>query len=377
MAALAQDAVHRAEPASAGPRPGTQTGTTALSSPAQVADSSAVAGEASLRRQEAALASIAIKAWRELPAADVLGAVESGFLAMTEQGSDGTAGESETAAHNATAATAETAATVQRQAWTPRALFSADWSAFGTHILPVLSASPGAGATLVSALLTDVLTLSGRRVLLVDTADPTRSGLTNAARSDGPARPGPHPAVRVRFSRRDRAVLARVDTTMPVFTPGMVPPPAFFHPGSQRVDVTVVDIAHDAWRLTAHPLAGAGAWLRRGRPAPRPVLVCRASRPSLLHAEQVLARVEAWNANTVVPQQLVVVGAKRWPAGVAGSAGRRTATLLDTAVFIPHDSDLAVSGVTAELTSPRTRQPLSRALSRLIPAMSGSSAVAP
>jgi hypothetical protein len=44
------------------------------------------------------------------------------------------------------------------------------------------------------------------------------------------------------------------------------------------------------------------------------------------------------------------MGAKRWPAGVAGVAGRRVAGLVEGAVFVPHDPELAVGGITAQLT---------------------------
>jgi hypothetical protein len=147
-------------------------------------------------------------------------------------------------------------------------------------------------------------------------------------------------------------LLARVETSLPVLTPGMVPPPRFWRPVVRELHATVVDIGHDAWRVSAHPLIGAGEWLRWGTPAPRPVLVVRPTRPSLVHAEQVLARLEAWVeiGAATPPVQLVVMGAKRWPAGVAGVAGRRLARLVEGAVFVPHDAELAVGGVTAEVT---------------------------
>ncbi|WP_179957028.1 hypothetical protein [Amycolatopsis anabasis] len=210
---------------------------------------------------------------------------------------------------------------------------------------------------MVATVVADVLQIAKRSVLMVDTADPTRSGLGQAARSEGPYVPGPHPAVAIRFSWRAQALLARVETTLPVLAPGMVPPPRFWSPHPRHLDATVVDIGHDPWRVAAHPLAGAGAWLRRGTPAPRPVLVVRPSIPSLARAEQVLARLEYWSnlGATVMPVALIVVGAKRWPSTVAGSAGRRVQALLPGAVFVPHDPDVAVCGVTAEVTPSRLR----------------------
>lgn len=250
----------------------------------------------------------------------------------------------------------QAAAAVQGMGLPPTVATAVDWSAFG-QVIPVLSGSPGAGASVLCAVISDVLQLAARCVLVADTADPVRSGLALVTRSEGPCGPGPHPAVRIRFSWRAQALLARVETSLPVLTPGMVPPPRFWRPAVRELHATVVDLGHDGWRVSAHPLIGAGEWLRRGTPSPRPVLVVRPTRPSLLHGEQVLARLEAWVqiGAVVPPAQLVVVGAKRWPAGVAGVAGRRLAGLVEGAVFVPHDPELAVGGVTAELTPARAR----------------------
>jgi hypothetical protein len=90
---------------------------------------------------------------------------------------------------------------------------------------------------------------------------------------------------------------------------------------------------------------------------PRPVLVVRATRPSLIHAEQVLARLDSWIGIGAVtpPSQLVVMGATRWPPGVPGVAGRRVTGLLEGAVFVPHDPELDVGGITAQVTPAQAR----------------------
>lgn len=224
---------------------------------------------------------------------------------------------------------------------------AADWSPFGA-LIPVLSGSPGAGASVFAAAVTDALAGGGRPVLLVDAADPARSGLAGATVSEGALVATPHQYLRIRYSWRERALLARLESPLPVITPGMVPPPPAWLPELKAPHVTVVDIGHDGWRATANPLAGAGGWLRRGDPPSRPVLVVRPTRPSLRHAEQILARLDGWVAAgvAVAPHQLVVMGAKRWPAQVVGAAGRHLAPLIDQALFIPHDTDVALSGVT-------------------------------
>jgi hypothetical protein len=348
---------------------------------------------AGIDAHEAGLAHAARESFPALPAADALAAVEAGMLADAVDSANSralnpTTGDEE---HLATpgdgagtgqpsrgiavaAAVGQAAASVQGQGLPPTIATVVDWSEFG-QVIPVLSGSPGAGASVLSAVISDVLQLAARCVLVIDTADPARSGLALATKSEGPWGPGPHSAVRIRYAWRAQALLARVETSLPVLTPGMVPPPRFWRPAVRKLCATVVDIGHDAWRVSAHPLIGAGEWLRLGTPAPRPVLVVRPTRPSLVHAEQVLARLDAWVeiGAATPPAQLVVMGATRWPAGVAGVAGRRLARLVEGAVFVPHDAELAVGGITAQVTPARAQNavaPLLRSWG-LLPAMEG------
>lgn len=158
-----------------------------------------------------------------------------------------------------------------------------DWSGFGV-VVPVLSGSPGAGASVLAAALADALQRAGRCVLLVDAADPARSGLAGAAPMEGPWVHHPHRQLAIRYSWRGHALLARLESGLPTITPGMVPPPPAWLPELDPLHVTVADLGHDGWRAAANPLSGAGGWLRRGVPAPRPVLVVRPTRPSLRHA---------------------------------------------------------------------------------------------
>lgn len=219
------------------------------------------------------------------------------------------------------------------------------------RVVPILAGSPGAGASVTAAVLVDALAAAGHQVLLVDAADPARSGLAAATPAEGPWFRPVGPGLGVRYSwRSDVVTVARLESAGPaVISPEMVPPPAAWLSGRERADVTVVDLGHDGWRATAHPLSGAGAWLRRSvHGDPEPLLVVRATRPSLLHAEQVLARLDRWVAEGVVcpPVQLVIAGARRWPAGTTGAAGMRLAGLLDRAVFLPRDRTVELAGVT-------------------------------
>lgn len=301
------------------------------------------------------LVHLARRVCAELPNADVAAAVDAGMLVAAREGSD--RGEA------VAAATAHAAARIQRQAPAPGSTLHVDWAGVGLGaVIPVVPASPGAGASVVAAVLADAVALLGWRVLLADTADPARSGLLYAARSEGPSQPGPDEAVRLRLSWRDQAMLARPETRLPILAPGMVPPPPFWAPPQQlgAVQVTVADVSYDAWRMAAQPMSGPGQWLRVGKPQPRPVLVVRPSRMSLRHAEQVLTRLEAWTTHAVAasPAALAVVGATRWPAGVVGAAGRRVTALLDRTVFIPYDSTVDSEGITPETTPVRLREGL-------------------
>lgn len=308
-----------------------------------------------------ALSGAARRTWSGLPEVDVAAAVEAGMLAQV---GGVPAGRPEPQAANVAAVMGETAATTQRQGTQPTATKPMDWTPFGL-VIPVIAGSPGAGASVLAAGLADTAQLAGCRTLLVDAADPARSGLAMAARTAGPWVRGPHPAVCIRFSWRARALLAQLETWLPVVSPGMVPPPRFWYPGV-NLHVTIVDVGHDSWRIAAHPLVGAGEWLRAGTPMPRPALVVRATRPALVHAEQTLSRLESWvSAGTAAaPVQLVVMGAKRWPPGVAGSAGRRVAALLNDAVFVPHDRATAVGGVDASVTPSALRTAVTPLLRR-------------
>ena len=242
-----------------------------------------------------------------------------------------------------------TVAAMQRLTVPPSADRPVDWSRFGV-VIPILAGSAGAGASVLAATLADALGQAGRRVLLVDAADPARSGLAQACPAEGVEVRDVHPGLALRYSWRAEVLVARMESRHPI-TAGMVPPPPAWLPARGPVEATVVDVGHDGWRAAADPLLGAGGWLRWGQPGPLPVLVVRATRPSLVAAEQVLARLHRWITARVAapPARVVVVGARRWPRGVTGAAGRRLAPLLDDAVFLPRHRQVETGGVTGDL----------------------------
>lgn len=311
------------------------------------------------QRGQAALAQVAVREARDVGTDAIIDAVDAATLARTEQ-------DSPRRAEHVAAKAGGAAAAVHRWRWPLEKLSQVRWDPMGT-VIPVLAASPGAGASVVAAALADALHTSRRSVMLVDTADPVRSGLSRAVRTEGAWVRGPHPLVRIRLSRRRGVLVGRIDTELPVISPGMVPSPPWWRLLGVRHDATVVDIAHDAWRVAANPLVGAGAWMRHGMPSPRPILVCQPSAPSLLSAEAVLARLDAWAAvGALAPvERLVVVGARRWPRDVRGVAGRRLSTLVDDAVFVPHDPTIAAHGITAAISPARIRNALRPVLTGL------------
>jgi hypothetical protein len=244
-----------------------------------------------------------------------------------------------------------------------------DWSPFGL-VLPVLSGSPGAGASVFSALAADVLQQAGRCALLVDTAEPSRSGLAAAAAITGAEVAYPAAGVGVRWSWRGHAVVAQMETDLeplapvPPFTPAEWLPPS----GLVPLHVTIADVGQGWCAPTDAPLTGPGSWLAAGTGAdtPCPVLVVRATRPSLLAAEAALARMDPWVSagQAVFPIRLVVMASwkRKWPKGVAGVAGARVSSLLDDAVFVPHDEELLLGGISEHPTPPRAQAAVAQLL---------------
>lgn len=245
----------------------------------------------------------------------------------------------------------------------------ADWTRFGT-VVPVLAGGPGAGASVLAVVLADALAAQGLRVLLVDAADPLRSGLALAADTDGPATAGPHPAVRIRHAHRGPIRMARLEFSgLPVRSPGMVPAPTFFAPtaeDSDEVDVTVVDLGWDAWTVAALPLQGPGGWLRTGAVPPRPVLAVRPTAPGVRAAETLLARLAAWQGHGMAPvAATVLTGCRKPTAATVAAAGYHLEALLAAAVCLPTDAGVAELGITDTQTPGRLQQALSPLLDTL------------
>ena len=285
-------------------------------------------------------------------AAEVRAAAAAAGALIRARTRTGTDSEIEVAGTATETETADCLAACTRTALSPRSCAPADWTAFGT-VIPVLAGHPGGGASVLAAVLADALAAQGHRVLLIDAADPLRSGLADATTDDGPRLAGPHRSVGIRQSGRGPIRCARLEYTgAPVRSVGMVPAPQYWATPNGAVDVTVVDIGWDAWALAAMPLQGPGGWLRHGTPTPRPVLALRPSLPAARHTEQLLSRLAVWTCGGGATEMaaVVVMGAKTVPAAVRAVAGNALTPLLHHAVCLPTDRDLVEKGVTTAPT---------------------------
>lgn len=265
-------------------------------------------------------------------------------------------------------------------------LAAVDWSPFGS-VVPVMAGSSGAGASVFAAATAHALQWAGRCALLIDTAEPSRSGLCSATEVDGQHATRPVAGVLARYSWMGHAVLARrepdpepgpgrhnpIDLAGLGSLPALQPHQWLPLPPLEPLHTTVVDLGGDWARPHSsggHPLThGALAWLRapRAGTAPRPVLVVRATRPSLAAAEAALARLDIYvgAGELVAPARLVVMASwkkRGWPRGVTGAAGARVGRLLEDAVFLPYDRDLDLGGITAARCPERIRSAVAELL---------------
>lgn len=243
-----------------------------------------------------------------------------------------------------------------------------NWSPFGA-VVPVLAGSAGAGASVFAAAAVDALQRAGRCALLIDTAERSRSGLCSAVEVEGQHTTAPASGLRVRYSWRDHALLAHQEADMDTagtLVSGLEPTQWLPLPPLEPLHATVVDVGSEWTRPDADQAGGVCQWLRApsAGPPPRPVLVVRATRPSLMAAEAALARLDPQIADgdLVAPERLVVMASwkkRGWPPGVAGTAGARVGKLLEQAVFVPYDRDLDLGGITAQPTPSRVQAPVS------------------
>jgi hypothetical protein len=197
---------------------------------------------------------------------------------------------------------------------------------FGSSWIAVIAAHAGAGASTVALAITDALSDAGRTARLVDTAQPSRSGLVAAATSEL----GTDPTGSWRRGSRNTATLYRRTGNADL---GCWPTPSP-DSASDSVEVTtVVDLGLPSPDTTAQLTA-----IR-----PCIVVVCHASVPGIRSAEHAL--------DQLVTQSVVmaVVGPNRWPGVLTAGLGPRLRTHRDAGqvVIVPTERHLHLSGVTA------------------------------
>lgn len=193
-----------------------------------------------------------------------------------------------------------TAVTPELQRWpaTPIPHYF-DPTEFGLGVLiPVVGGHPGAGASGVALALADAAASAGLRTLLIDGADPARSGLTNVwtsqLRSDPPCRDGATMGTVARAGLLGRQLRGNgrplPARTYPALTEWSSPD---FGADHGPFELTVVDVGWNAWTGFNEVRFGPLAWVGASAASTHPVLVAAATLPSLRLTAGVHAR---WSA---------------------------------------------------------------------------------
>jgi hypothetical protein len=223
-------------------------------------------------------------------------------------------------------------------------------------VIPVLAAHGGAGASTCALALADAAAEAGLRVLLIDTADPARSGLAPSCDVEGVVMRGVSCRRGVQVSRRRGIDCRRVAAGQQrLCLPDDVPDLLAWTEGLDGAyDVTIVDIAWDAWRTWGHPSAPAAAWLSGNDTFTAPVVVLHPTRRGLTQLEGLLDQASRAHAEgaTAPVKTLVTVGSSPWPPEVLAVASTQARRLLDGGFNMPWDGDLERYGLTTAPSPP-------------------------
>jgi hypothetical protein len=222
-------------------------------------------------------------------------------------------------------------------------------------VVPVLGAHPQAGSSGVALALADAAAGAGLQVLLIDSADPARSGLTSVCQLEGRSFPASpiRDSIRLgerRTGRTSTQVRRLVGTGSPQRLEMLPRPIDWMTASGPPVDLTVVDLGWDLWQLTApRSRLGPLQWCCLRSAPTMAVLVMRPSRPSVMSAEVMLARYEigirAMGLHGV--SALAAVGGTEWPMSVRAAMGPTLVSMADQAEFIPLDNAVLASGWTS------------------------------
>ncbi|WP_092195850.1 hypothetical protein [Blastococcus tunisiensis] len=193
---------------------------------------------------------------------------------------------------------------------------AADW-------ITVVAAHAGAGASTVALAISDAVAATDRRVHLVETAHPCRSGLVAAASTEL----GTDATGAWRRGSRDRVT---IDRRVADGEPGGWP----VLPIGEEPSVTVLDLGLPASQNLA----------RLAADRTRTVVVCRPTVPGVRLTEHVLSQLAER------PVVVAVVGPARWTQAVKASSGSRLRELRSCGLVarVPIDRRLQTTGLTGD-----------------------------
>lgn len=227
-----------------------------------------------------------------------------------------------------------------------------DPAEFGLGVLvPVVGGHSGAGASGVALALADAGAAVGLNTLLIDGADPARSGLTDVwtarLRSDPPCRDG---AV-IATTRRAKVIGRRLAGAGRPFAARTFPAlPEWAEASFVReygpFDLTVVDVGWNAWRGFNELRFGPLAWVGATAAWSMPLLVGQPTAPSLRLTAGVHARWSAALAAREVENDphLVLANACSVPVSVSARTPASIAALLPDATLMPRDNNALFAG---------------------------------
>jgi hypothetical protein len=209
---------------------------------------------------------------------------------------------------------------------------AADW-------ITVVAAHAGAGASTVALAISDAAAATDRRVHLVDTAHPRRSGLIAAASAEL----GTDASGAWRRGSRGRVTIDRRVADGPGGWP--------VFPIGEEPAVTVVDLGLPAPERLA----------RLAADQTRTVVVCRPTVPGARLTEHVL------NQLAEHPVVVAVVGPARWPRAVKADCGPRLRELRSRGLVVPVpvDRQLQAAGLTGDRL-PKVVEAAGRSLAALL-----------
>jgi hypothetical protein len=214
-----------------------------------------------------------------------------------------------------------------------RDALAADW-------ITVVAAHAGAGASTVALAISDAAAATDRRVHLVETAHPRRSGLIAAASAEL----GTDAAGAWRRGSRDRVT---IDRRVADVEPGGWP----VLPINEEPAVTVLDLGLPAPENLA----------RLAVDRTRTVVVCRPTVPGVRLTEHVLSKLAG------SPVVVAVVGPARWPRAVKANCGPQLRELRSRGqvVRVPIDGRLQTAGLTGDRL-PKAVEAAGRSLAALL-----------